>query len=283
MKKLFRNLFILILIFIFFIKIVSLTKPEPESNKTIPGENICVAINYHRIRPPSLLNKSFEFLTQTKELTTYTVYEDDFEKQLDKLIEDGAYFATLDEVEKFRSSGDFPDKCVWISFDDVDKSVYEYAYPILKEKQIPFTLFVISSKVGSKNFNNLEMATWDDLREMQDSGLASFGSHTHNMHYLEDDKASFLNEDNYNKFKRDVKTSKEVIEKELGIDVNSIAYPFGETNDTINEIVKKVGYTNAFILAPNPISSKNDPFYLDRYLIYKDNFNSLIIPWLESK
>lgn len=281
MKKLFRNIIILSIILVVLLKIITLFPKKTEKVKPISKENVCVSLNYHRVRPKTLWYKTLKLITKSKELTTYTVSKDTFENQIDTLIKEGAYFATLEEVEEFRKSGNFPPKCVWISFDDVDKSVYEYAYPILKERQIPFTLFVISSKVGSDNFNNLQMATWDDLREMRDSGLASFGSHTHNMHYLEDNKASFLHKDNYVKFENDIKTSKEVIKKELGIDVTSIAYPFGNTNDTVTEIVKSSGYTNAFILAPNPITPNSDPFYMDRYLIYDENYNNLIIPWLK--
>ena len=281
MKKLYRNLFLIVLTLIVMLKIFSLSAPKEEKFKPIVDDNVCVSLNYHRVKPKNLWNIIVETLTQTKELKNYTVYKDEFIDQIDTLIEEGAYFATLDELEEFHKTGNFPEKCVWISFDDVDKSVYEHAYPILKERQIPFTLFVISSKVGSKNFNNLEMSTWDDLRDMRDSGLASFGSHTHDMHYLEDDKASFLHKENYEMFKEDVKTSKKVIERELGIEIDSIAYPFGETNDNVTNIVRDVGYNNAFILAPNPITAYSSSYYMDRYLIYKENFDELVIPWLK--
>ncbi|WP_199534005.1 polysaccharide deacetylase family protein [Romboutsia weinsteinii] len=225
-------------------------------------------------------NRFVQWATKTPELTTYNVYSDDFEEQMTKLVESGAYFATLNELFEFKNTGKYPDKCVWISFDDVDESVYKNAFPILKEKNIPFTLFVISGQVGSQNFNNLKLASWDNLREMRDSGLVSFASHTYNMHYLQDDKAVFLHEENYDQFKKDIEMSKETMKKELGIDVTTIAYPYGETSDDITKIVKESGFEGAYILSPNPISADNDLYYQNRYLVDNEVFERIILPWV---
>ncbi len=279
-KKIVKYSIILLIISAIFIKIKSLLFAEDREVYKTPEKNVAIALNYHRIRENNLFNKSIEFITQDKEFTTYSVDDESFEKQLDYLIKHNAYFATLKELEEFSKSGKYPKNCVWISFDDVDKSVYEVAFPILKEKNIPFTLFIISSKVGSKNFNNLEMATWDDLKEMRNSGLATFGSHTHDMHYLEDNKATFLDENNYEKFEKDIKLSKKIIEKKLEITIDSIAYPFGETSDDVNEIAERSGFDYAYILSPNPITQNDSAYYQNRYLITESNFYKILEPWI---
>lgn len=279
MKKLIKNSIIITMTILCITKINSLANKEEVY--TTPQKNTAIALNYHRVRERNIWNRGVELITQSKELTTYSVYKDTFEAQMDKLIEEGAYFATPEELEEFRKKGEYPDKCVWISFDDIDKSVYEVAFPILKERNIPFTLFVISSKVGDPNFNNLEMATWDDLRDMRDSGLATFGSHTHDMHYLEDDKAIFLDKSNYDEFEKDIKLSKKTIKEQLNIDVNSIAYPFGETSDAVTEIARKSGFEYAYILSPFPISANDSKYHQNRYLIHKDNFEKIMNPWFD--
>jgi hypothetical protein len=43
-------------------------------------------------------------------------------------------------------------------------------------------LFVITGQVGARRFHGMEMSTWEQIREMVESGLATVGSHTHNMH-----------------------------------------------------------------------------------------------------
>lgn len=248
---------------------------------SISKENVCVALNYHRVRDFSIWDKAIEKFTDNKELTTYSIYKDEFCSQMDYLIKSGAYFATPEELAEFRKEGIFPDKCVLISFDDVDISVYNNAFPILKERKIPFTLFIIGGQVGNKDFNNFEMASWDQLREMKDSGLASFGSHTYNMHYLEDGKAQFLDENMLDKFEKDIKKSREIIQKELGIEITCLAYPFGDDSDRVAKCVKDAGFKDAFILSPHPIDSHSDPYSQCRYLIDRVNFKNIIIQWLE--
>ncbi|MGL4338078.1 MAG: polysaccharide deacetylase family protein [Turicibacter sp.] len=246
----------------------------------IEENNVCLGLNYHRIRKPTLWNKALDVLTGSKELSTYNVYEDEFESQMKTLIEQGAYFATPNELITFQEIGLYPEKCVWISFDDIDETVYNNAFPIMKRNQIPFTVFVITGHVGDDNFNNFKLADWDELREMRDSGLTTFGSHTYDMHYLEDEQAIFLDPDQFDEFSKDIQLSKEMMEAKLEVPVAIIAYPFGETADEITKIVKQQGYKQAAILSPHPIEINNDQYYLNRYLIDPNVFKQVVIPWL---
>lgn len=249
--------------------------------ESIQKEDVCVVLTYHRVRNRNPWNQAIEKLTNNKELTSYSVYTDEFKNHIEYLYESGAYFTTPDELEKFRQSGKFPHKCVLICFDDADVSVYENAFPILKEKNIPFTLFVIAGQVGNKDFNNLEISSWEQLRIMKDSGLAYFGSHTYDMHYLEDNQAGFLEEGMYEEFKTDIEKSREVIKKELGVEVSSLAYPFGEASDVVADSVREAGFDSAFILSPHPVDSASNAYYQCRYLVDRYNFDKIVIPWFE--
>lgn len=249
----------------------------------VPIQGGTVGLCYHYIHEKTFWNVLIEKLTNSNYLTKYTVYRDEFEKQIDILIEEGAYFATLEEIEQFRETGEYPDKCVWICFDDGEESVYTEAFPYLKEKQIPFTMFIIAGQVGNQNFGNLKLCTWEQLNEMKESGLVSFGSHTYDMHYLEDDKAIFLEEDMYDEFYEDIKKSKEVIEENLDVKITSIAYPFGNANEGIVEKVRQAGFENAFILAPYPLNSENDAYYQNRYLVDRYIFYKIFKDWINNK
>lgn len=285
MKKKILPLAIIVCLTAAVVTKIFLLLADKEQNKDvylpIPKENVCIILTYHRVRSQNIWNTSVEKLTNNKELKNYSVYTDEFIKQIDYLKDAGAYFATLEELDEFRNKGEFPDKCVLISFDDVDISVYKNAFPVLKEKNIPFTLFIIAGHVGNKDFNNLELASWEQLREMKNSGLVSFGSHTYDMHYLEDDKASFLDEEMYEEFKEDIEKSREVLKNQLDVEVTSLAYPFGETTDQVARSVSEAGFTGAFILSPHPVDSFSNPYYQCRYLIDRENFYKIIVPWLE--
>nr|WP_276323832.1 polysaccharide deacetylase family protein [Planococcus halocryophilus] len=248
-------------------------------------ENGCLGLNYHRVQDNSVLVKAARSFLQSKELVQYSVLESEFKDQIDALIEADAVFLNEKQLLKAKEENDFPEKCVWISFDDVDKSVYENAFPILKEANVPFTLFIIARHVGSKDFSSLEMATWDELREMKESGLADFGSHTFDMHRFESEPIVpvFLMPDQIEAFEKDLEKSVEKIEAELKVTIKSLAYPYGNTNESIIRAIKKQGFEAGYILAPQVIQPTDDNFRINRIIVNKTTFNKVLLPYLEKE
>lgn len=242
----------------------------------------CLALTYHRIRKDHVITKAIESLTTSDELRNYSVYKSEFEQHIKVLLENDAAFVTPAELRQFRENGNYPKKCVWISFDDVDKSVYENAFPILKEHQIPFTLFIIAGHVGSPNFNNLSLSTWQQIQEMVDSGLATVGSHTYDMHYLKDDEPVFFDPMEKDAFLKDIIKSKQTIETNLsGVEVVDFAYPYGEGKDELVPIIKQAEFSSAFILAPRVICEENAPYWQNRILVDNKVFEKIVEPWLK--
>lgn len=267
--------------FIFF-KVVNWEDKAKATTTVEPAleTNGCLGLNYHRVRKHNWFNRVVSSVTKSDELTEYSVYSNDFEHQLKKLKELDTTFVTPKDIEAYQQKGTFPKRCVWISFDDIDRTVYQNAFPILKKENIPFTLYVIAGQVGATDFQNLNMASWSQLKEMKDSGLATIGSHTYDMHRLEEDKPLFLTPAKYSAFAEDLRKSKETIKNHLGIDPVYFAYPYGNTNDDIAKIVKDAGFHQAAILAPHLITKDNDPYYLNRIVVYNKTFQNLILPWL---
>lgn len=243
-------------------------------------EKGCLGMNYHRVLEDSLFVKSARSLTQSRELIQFSVLESEFQAQIDALKKAGAVFMSEEQLLNAKANNTFPDKCVWVSFDDVDKSVYENAFPILKEAGVPFTLFVIAGHVGEKDFSNLNMSTWDDLREMKDSGLADFGSHTYDMHRFEDETPVFLLPDQAETFKKDLAKSIETIESELDVTVRSFAYPYGNSNELVNSLVKAQGLEAGYILAPQTIRPNDDNFLTNRVIVNQTTFDDVLLPFI---
>lgn len=270
-----------------FIIIFTLKTNQEQTSKGIVLDKLdkggCLALNYHRVAENRISTKILERLSQSDELRKYSLYEEEFEDQMKTLAESNAYFATIPELLEFQEGGEFPPNCIWISFDDVDETVYDQAFPILEKYDIPFTLFVIASQVGNENFSNLRMATWDQIQEMVDGGLATVGSHTYDMHYLEGDEPVFHNQAHHAEFGEDLAKSKVTIEANLqGVEVLDFAYPFGDGQEELARIIREKGFRTASILAPYTIDAENDPYWLNRLMVEPGIFENLVLPWVRS-
>ncbi len=169
-------LIILLLLFsIFFFNNVSVKAAEEttdESTERLDYEqNSVLALNYHRVRDINWLDRFLLFFSNPYELKRYSVSTEEFKRQMNWLIDHDAQFLTLDELLKYKEAGQFPERSVWINFDDMDYTIYDNAFPVLKKLAIPATGFVITEQVGSSNFNDMKMINKEELDEMYKTGL----------------------------------------------------------------------------------------------------------------
>jgi peptidoglycan/xylan/chitin deacetylase (PgdA/CDA1 family) len=107
----------------------------------------------------------------------------DFHAQLDVLASHRV--VSLDDAVTALRSGDASHRVV-LTFDDGFADVYEHAWPALRERELPFTLYLASGYVGGRMHWDGSTAradgdalTWDQLGEMVRSGLCTIGNHTH--------------------------------------------------------------------------------------------------------
>ena len=85
----------------------------------------------------------------------------------------------------------------------------------LKEKKIPFILFVSTREVGAFNY-----MTWDQIREISKEDFVEIGNHSHTHEYLVDESNELI--------KEDIEKSISIFKKELGKNSDFFSYPFGE-------------------------------------------------------
>ncbi len=107
-----------------------------------------------------------------------------FRRQLDVL--DGHEVLSLDEALDRLETGDARPSVV-LTFDDGFSDVYHNAWPLLRERGLPFTIYLATAYMSE--VMQWEGATakgipgrglsWDQIRRMQDSGLLTLGNHTH--------------------------------------------------------------------------------------------------------
>jgi len=198
------------------------------------------------------------------------VSEATFERQMRFLRERGYTVLSLADIGDYiERQKKLPPRAVVITFDDGYRDNYTYAFPVLKKYNIPATIFLIVDSVGEP-----DKLTWDQIREMRDSGLISFGSHTRSHPFL----TSLGSPDD---LRREIVGSKTILEQRLGGSVETFCYPMGRFNETIRQTVKDAGYTVAVVTNPGKSCPSNDVFAFKRLRI-SENAGNLFIFWVET-
>ena len=144
-------------------------------------------------------------------------------------------------------------KSILLTIDDGFSSFYKNAWPYLKNKKIPFILFISTREIGKNGY-----MTWDQIREVQNSKIGVIGNHSHTHDYLVD-----LNN---KKINYDIDQSIKIFKKELGYNPNYFSYPFGEYSLDFINIIKQ-NFNFAFGQHSGIIDLSKDNFQLPRFPI----------------
>ena len=184
------------------------------------------------------------------------VRPEDFDAQMKYLSEHGYHTITPDELyDSLAGNAELPENPVLITFDDGYEDNYKNAYPILKKYDFKATIFVISSFLGV--YPNY--ITWDQAREM-DADNISIQSHTVDHKSMTD-----LSDD---ELRSELVDSKKKIEKELGHQINYMAYPTGTYNLHIAKLVQEAGYKAAFTIKYGNVDKASNIYALERVPVF---------------
>lgn len=108
-----------------------------------------------------------------------TVTAAQFEQQLQFILQHYTPIRLSELVQHIEHQTPLPKKAALITFDDGYDNNYYLAYPILKQYQIPFTVFLVADYVGREVLHDQQLQRFmnqDQLQEMQD--LAEYGCHS---------------------------------------------------------------------------------------------------------
>ena len=105
----------------------------------------------------------------------------DFKEHLKILEENNIKFINPKNFENELKNNKLQKK-VLLTIDDGFLSFYENAWPILKNKKIPFILFISTREVG--NFNYM---SWEQIKEISKENFVEIGNHSHTHEYLADE------------------------------------------------------------------------------------------------
>ncbi|MCK5190444.1 MAG: polysaccharide deacetylase family protein, partial [Methylococcales bacterium] len=165
----------------------------------------------------------------------------------------------MDQLIEFLKFGQVPKKSVLISIDDGWISSYKIAYPILRDFGFSATLFIPSHFIES---GKRSAVSWDQIKEMVSDNTIDIQCHTKSHRDLSTIKYNESFTDYIQAVEQDILHSKQTIYDRLGKEVIALAYPFGNTNPLVMEIIKKFGYKAAFT-----VKRKSNPFYKQNFLL----------------
>ena len=180
---------------------------------------------------------------------------DQFEAQMAYLQGKGYHSVSLDQLYQAQyRGGALPTKPFVITFDDGYADNYTTAYPVLKRHGFTATVFMVSSYINGEGF-----MSWPQLKELAANGWEIEG-HTVNHHYLsKQNVTTVLNE---------LRSSKELLERELGRPVEFFAYPFGDFNPAVAQAVRNTGYLMAVTTERGWANHDTDSWHVHRVYCY---------------
>jgi peptidoglycan/xylan/chitin deacetylase (PgdA/CDA1 family) len=164
-----------------------------------------------------------------------------------------------------------PSKSVIITLDDGYRSIYEFAYPLLKRYGYTATLFVYTDFIeASRN-----ALTWNHLRKLKAAGF-EIGSHSISHADLTKKLASENDQTFRSRITNELLTSKKIIDRELKQDTQFFAYPYGNYNQKILDLFPAAGYKLGLTIRTGGNSFIANPLTLKRSQILEENMEYFV-------
>lgn len=221
----------------------------------------------------------------------YAISTRNLVSHFDWLQAHGYHVISLQQFIDARTHGaKLRDHAVLLTFDDGLRSAYTKVFPLLQAYHFPAVMAIVGSwtdlpkdgKVdfGSRVLTRDDFATWQQLREMQDSGLVEIASHTYEqhegivanpqgnvipavlVHAYNVKTGRYETDDEYAaRIRADLTRSSTEIQTKLGHAPRAIVWPYGAYTQAAGSIADSLGMTVSFTLAW-PVMFPDRPFGL---------------------
>jgi peptidoglycan/xylan/chitin deacetylase (PgdA/CDA1 family) len=231
--------------------------PTPFITAPAPNEAALVPIlMYHHLKDLPANASELEL--------TWTVAPKNFQAQIEWLAQKSYHAITMADLNAhLKQRAPLPSKPIVISFDDGWEDGYTVAFPTLKKHHFIGTFFPYTQPLG---YSKLTL-TWEQIREMSAAGM-DFQGHTLTHPHL-----TQLTPDNA---AREIAEAKKTLETRLNKSVVTFAYPFGEYNSVVLELVKRAGFESAVTIDPGYRQRVDRIYQLQRIRIsYKETLDDL--------
>lgn len=197
----------------------------------------------------------------TKTPKTTSISPQLFAAHLDYLAKVNIQVIKMERLIEILKRGEtLPDRTAIITFDDGYRSIFTHAYPLLKKRGWPFTVFVNSKAHDEKS--PLHMS-WDDLKLMSKNG-AMIANHTDSHSHLIRRRAQEPFKSWLKRRELEITFAQDRIDKEIGKSFKVLAHPYGEFDKELLGQLKTMGYI-AFGQQSGPVAKSSQHQSLPRF------------------
>lgn len=243
-----------------------MTGAKKETVSTADSEKLPIIMYHSLLRDEKLQND-------------YTISPTLFENDLKYLTENGYTTVVVKDLTDYvYGKKSLPEKCIMLTFDDGYYNNYYYALPLLEKYNCKAVVSPIAS-VSEKFTETKDISvtyghiTFDDIKEMSDSGYVEIQNHSYDMHSLKSRKGvsqkSGESDETYKSaLTEDVVKAQTLLENATGKKPTCFVYPFGAKNDLTEKLIKEMGFSCTLTCTekPNIITKNPDSLYeLGRY------------------
>lgn len=174
-----------------------------------------------------------------RQQTSLSVDVNLFDQQMKYLVDHGyTTISAEDLVNALLNKSTLNPKSVVITLDDGYIDAYTNAFPIAKRYSIKLNLMIPTGLL-----NNSDYMSWDNLKEMVNTGLVFAYDHSWS-HFS-------LPRGDEKKIENEVMLGKQQLEEHLGKTIKIFTYPYGSYNNLSISVLQKNGFVAAFTTAPS--------------------------------
>ncbi len=241
-------------------------------------------VTYHRVSP--------HFANVP--VPTHNVAPERFRAQIRGLLDGGFTIWPLRKLLLHRTQGAaIPPRTIAITFDDGFQSVYTHAWPVLREFNVPASIFLTTAYLNG--LAPFPFDTWgldqrdrlpgeayrpltiDQCREMADSGSIELGAHTHTHRDMRD---------NPELFREDLQTSVDIVRRTFALDAVAFAFPYGAkhrgfASPDLVTAAKLTGVSCGLTTDCSLVDLQTDPFEWGRFNAFEWDTSATLAAKLE--
>jgi peptidoglycan/xylan/chitin deacetylase (PgdA/CDA1 family) len=225
-------------------------------------------IMYHSILPDTSQSQEFIVTPETIENDLAYLHSNGFKTVLPR-----------DLIAYIENDVPLPEKPVMITLDDGNYNNMVYLTPLLEKYDMTALVNVVGeytdffSTNGEEHITKYSYLTWEDIKEMENSGLYEIGNHTYNMHSNTSRKGCqilpYETEEQYATILReDIGGLQAELFEKCGFMPTTFAYPFGYLCEESLPVLRDLGIKVTLTCRERPNYITKDPnclYGLSRY------------------